>query len=127
VFCSFVQVCGSTVAQVAIDAGGRALFARYSREDESDADSVGVGYLLTAGIDPRGMPALFRRMAEARERDPSLLDSWFATHPLEADRITRTSAVITRLDVATPGTLVRDDPAFDRLRSRLRDVSRSGP
>jgi predicted Zn-dependent protease len=126
VFCYLVPVCESAAARMAIDVGGQALFARYSRDDESEADSASVSHLVAAGIDPRSIPALFTRLAEARQRDPSSLESWFATHPQEGDRIARTSALIAAHDSVDLDRLVRVDAGYDRLRARLAGVARTG-
>lgn len=97
-FCSVVSVCGSAVAQIALDVGGQVLFAKYSREDESEADSAAVGYLVAAGVDPRGIVTMFEQFAEQRGRDPTVLDAWFGSHPLEESRIARTSALVRAVD-----------------------------
>ena len=69
--CAVVNICSSTAAQVAIDVGGKALLAKYSRDDEAQSDSAAVGYLLRAGINPRGIPQMFERMAAVRRVNPS--------------------------------------------------------
>jgi beta-barrel assembly-enhancing protease len=70
VICAVVNLCSSTAAQVAIDVGGKALFAKYSRDDEAQSDSAAVGYLLAAGINPRGIPQMFERLAAERQVNP---------------------------------------------------------
>lgn len=95
-FCWATGACESTVAQVAIGLGGEALFAKHSRDDERQADSAAVEYLVNAGIDPRGVPDMFRRLMEARRANPSAVESWFSTHPLEEERIARTEALVAR-------------------------------
>jgi predicted Zn-dependent protease len=95
-FCWATGACESTVAQVAIGLGGEALFAKHSRDDERQADSAAVEYLLNAGIDPRGVPDMFRRLMEAKRANPSAVESWFSTHPLEEERIARTEALVAR-------------------------------
>src|SRR5690606_1033255 len=41
--------------QVALGVGGSMVFAKFSRDDEREADSVAVGYMTRARIDPSGM------------------------------------------------------------------------
>ena len=122
VFCAIVSVCSSTAAQIAIDVGGQALFARYSRDDEAQADSAAIGYLVAAGIDPRGIPAMFARMAAERRTDPGALDAWFGSHPLEESRITRTTALISTIGPSTLGPLVADDPSFTAFKEVVRGL-----
>jgi predicted Zn-dependent protease len=112
VFCAIVNICSSTAAQVAIDVGGQALFAKYSRDDEARADSAAVGYLSSAGIDPRGIPAMFQRLAELRDANPTALEAWFGSHPLEASRVRRTSGLISRIGPSRLDQLDADDPSY---------------
>jgi predicted Zn-dependent protease len=119
VFCAIVNICSSTAAQVAIDVGGQALFAKYSRDDEAQADSAGVGYLLAAGINPNGIPRMFERMESIRRADPSALDAWFGSHPLEATRVARTKALISTLPASRLDSLPIDDPSFAAFKANV--------
>ncbi|MEY2982573.1 MAG: hypothetical protein RL562_2800, partial [Planctomycetota bacterium] len=50
----------------------------FSREHESEADHIGLIYLVRAGYDPNAAPALWERMAALQaEREPEFL----STHP----------------------------------------------
>ncbi|MGH8311641.1 MAG: M48 family metallopeptidase, partial [Steroidobacteraceae bacterium] len=53
--CVLTNVCQSGVGSAAIQVGGSALFAKFSRDDEAQADERAIQYLVRAGIDPRGM------------------------------------------------------------------------
>lgn len=122
-FCSITGFCGSTVAQVAINVGGEALFAGHSRADESEADSAAVGYLVQAGIDPRGLPAMFRRMGESRTSSPGAIEGWFASHPDDGDRVARTAQLTALYSGAELDRLARTGAGFEDLQERLRAVS----
>jgi predicted Zn-dependent protease len=119
-FCSVTGFCGSTAAQVVINVGGGALFAHHSRAEELEADSAAVDYLVRAGIDPGGLPEMFRRFAEERGRNPGAVEAWFATHPLEEDRIAATLDWIGRYPEAQLGGLRGADTAFEDLQESLR-------
>ena len=125
VFCAVVSICSSTAAQVAIDVGGQALFAKYSRDDEAQADSAAVGYLVAAGINPRGIPAMFERMAALRQADPTALDAWFGSHPVEESRTARTNALISMIGTSRLDSLPSDDPSFASFRESVRALGRS--
>ncbi|HEY7530713.1 MAG TPA: M48 family metalloprotease [Gemmatimonadota bacterium] len=65
--------------------GTNVLFLGLSREDELEADSLGVVYASRAGYDPAGLGAFVRKL-EANESRP-LLKQLGATHPKPADRL----------------------------------------
>ena len=92
--CRLTDLCSSEVARAAIQLGGAALFARYSRHDEAEADSQAVQLVVNAGIDPNGIPALFKRLIEERRRVAGGIEAFFASHPLEEDRIVATEREI---------------------------------
>jgi len=117
--CILTRVCENQAAGAAIQIGGSALFAKFSRDDERQADEEGVAYLLRAGIDPRGIPDMFRILIEERKRRPAGVDAWFSTHPLEEDRLQETEALIARTSSAKLQSLTRDTPAYQSFRQRL--------
>jgi predicted Zn-dependent protease len=53
----------------------------YSREDEYEADRVGLFYMAKAGFDPRAAPRIWKRVAEREKSERGVLMSIFATHP----------------------------------------------
>jgi predicted Zn-dependent protease len=117
--CTLTRICDNSVAQTAIQVGGAALFARYSRRDEAEADSEAVGNVMRAGIDPEGIPALFERLLAERRQSPLAIESFFASHPLEEERIRETERVIAALPPASLEGLARDIPSYREFRARL--------
>jgi predicted Zn-dependent protease len=117
--CTLTRICDNNVAQAAIQVGGAALFARYSRHDEAEADSEAVENVVRAGIDPEGIPALFERLLEERQTSPMAIGAFFASHPLEEDRIRATERLIAALDPERRRGLVRDVPSYAEFRARL--------
>jgi predicted Zn-dependent protease len=83
---SFCQGLAGTGVSVLAQAG----FAKFSRDDETESDRFGVKYVTRAGIDPRGMPSMFRILLRERERNPGSVEAWFASHPVEESRIRTT-------------------------------------
>jgi predicted Zn-dependent protease len=115
-FCAVTGWCSGDVAQIAINVGGAALFAKYSRSDEADADSVAVSLLYVAGIDPRGVPAMFERLLHERETRPGAMTVFLSTHPLEEERVERTRALADQWPAAQLDRLTSDDDAFAAIR-----------
>jgi predicted Zn-dependent protease len=127
VVCGLTNICSSNAARVAINVGGAALFARFSRHDEYQADSAAVGILTRAGYDPQGIVSMFAKLLETREQRPDLVEGWFASHPLEEDRIAAVTRVIRESPRPEAGKLVRDDPAFHEFQARVRALPPSPP
>ena len=79
--CTLINVCGSQAAQAAINVGGSALFAKFGRDDEREADRDAVASVVRAGIHPRGIPEMFQILLAERDRNRSAVEGWFSTHP----------------------------------------------
>ena len=75
--CVLTNVCNSQIAQAGINVAGTAVFAKFSRDDERQADAAGVEELVRAGIDPRGMPEMFEKLLAERQSRPSGVETWF--------------------------------------------------
>jgi len=117
--CTLTRVCEHAGSQIVINAAGSALFARYSRQDESQADSEAVVNVVNAGIDPRGIPELFQILLRERERAPTRFDAFFASHPLEESRIAATDQQIAKLDRNRLQGLAQDDPSFQGFKRSI--------
>jgi predicted Zn-dependent protease len=67
----------------------------YSREQEDEADTLGLYLMSSAGMDPRGMIRVFERLREAHGEGNSIL-RYFSTHPSFKDRIANLESIIER-------------------------------
>jgi beta-barrel assembly-enhancing protease len=58
---------------------------KYGRQDEHEADTFGLDYIVQAGYDPRGILGVMKVLEEASKgnRQPE----WMSSHPLPANRI----------------------------------------
>jgi len=61
--------------------------AQFSREQEFEADELGVRHMAAAGYDPQGMVNFLERLVEMAQRDPGTVERFFATHPATEERI----------------------------------------
>ena len=120
VVCGLTNICSSDAARVAINVGGAALFARFSRRDEMQADSAAVGIVMRAGYSPQGIATMFEKLLETRDRRPDIVAGWFASHPMEEERIATVVRIIRSTPQADGRTLVRDDPSFHEFQARIR-------
>lgn len=99
--------------------GATAYVQGFSREQEFEADQLGIRYLADAGYDPRAMSTFLQALQandayEARRsgRDPGS-ESWFAgwlrSHPRTPDRVERAAASVAS---ETPGARETDRDSF---------------
>lgn len=72
---------------------------RFSREQEYQADTLGLRYLLSAGYDPAGGPGILAALGRAaalearvQGRDQRQLPEWASTHPMSENRVRRALA-----------------------------------
>lgn len=105
------------VAGAAVQVGAQAYFAHYSREDELEADRIGVRLLPGAGIDPRGIETFFRKLLDDRARAPSTLEQWFSTHPLTEERIAEVQRLLAT--VTLPRGLEVSSRDYDDFKARV--------
>ncbi len=124
--CGLTRVCESGAAATAVQLGAGVAFAKFSRQDESEADHEGVIFTTKAGIDPRGIPDMFQILLDERQSRPDMVSSWFASHPLEEDRIRATREEIQQMvSPAQLATLTRDTRNFHAFQDRLRSLPRA--
>ncbi len=129
-------VVGSSVFNQVANIGGELYLKGYSRDQEHQADDLGIRYLRGAGYDTaaaaqflRSLQAdseLKRRIAGAKGKDP--LADIFATHPRTADRVERAAAAAgggngaprlrSRFMDEIDGMIFGDDPAEGLVREQ---------
>ena len=66
--------------------GSGLLLARYSRDNERQADELGMEYMVRAGYHPKGMIALQDQLRKLSRGKPNALELMFATHPMSEER-----------------------------------------
>ena len=68
---------------------------KYSRQNEEEADRIGIATVYDAGYDPRAMPVMFERMFRQARIQGNQPPEYLSTHPLSEKRIadTRNRAV----------------------------------
>ena len=105
---------GATAAKLAAGFLANGIFLKFSRDDEREADRVGLQMLTRAGWDGRGMVELFEILRQEQKRDPGRVETFFSTHPSAQDRITRLET-----DVAKRRGGRRDSAQFQSVKTRL--------
>jgi predicted Zn-dependent protease len=125
--CILTSVCNSQVAGAAINVAGGALFARFSRQDEAEADNEGFNNVVRAGISPVGMVTMFQKLIAERKSRPGGVEAWFITHPLEEDRVAAIQARINQLPKGQLASLGTDTRNFHTFKARLQSMPPSPP
>ena len=105
---------GAGAAQVAAGFLTNGVFLKFSRDDEREADEVGLEILRRAGWNPRGMVELFEVLRREARRDPGSVEVFFSSHPPPQDRINRLQGQIGRNPSGR-----RDSPEFQKIKARL--------
>jgi predicted Zn-dependent protease len=75
---------GLTAGAGSIAAG--ALLAKYSRDDERQADALGMEYMVRSNYSTKGMVGLMDMLRSLSKRKPNAIEMMFATHPMSDER-----------------------------------------
>lgn len=76
---------------------GSGFLTLHSRDEEREADFLGVRAMPGAGFDSQGMITMFQKLQRIEEEDSDLLGSLFSDHPDAEERIANTRYEIARL------------------------------
>ena len=103
-------------------AGAQQSALEYSRENEMEADRIGMVLLHRAGFDPRAMPAFFERFQDW-QRFASKPPAFLSTHPVTLSRISDTQGRAEQF----PRRTYRDSAEYSLIRSKVRLRMASSP
>jgi predicted Zn-dependent protease len=93
-------VAGSLARDLGVSLGqmvGSGFLTLHSRDEEREADFLGVRTMPGAGFDPQGMITMFQKLQRIEEQDSDLLGSLFSDHPDAEERISNTRYEIARM------------------------------
>lgn len=76
---------GSLASQLGM-LGAGALLAHYSRDNERQADALGLEYMVKAGYNPNGFVGLMDMLKSTSQHEPSAIELMFSTHPMSDER-----------------------------------------
>jgi predicted Zn-dependent protease len=123
ILCALTGVCQSGVAQAAINVGGTAVFAKFSRTDEVQADEGGFNNMIRAGINPRGMLTFFQKLlAEEQQSGGGNASAWFSDHPGTSDRIQDIQRMLNQVPASQLNSLQVNESGFTTMKSRLNQL-----
>ncbi len=129
------------LAGVQVAAGGRAGVAElsgvtanllengFSRDQEREADWLGIDYMAKAGYNPLGAVKLQEYFFEQLEggKNPLFLEGLFRTHPFSKERMENAKARVAQLypDAARNPDYTFNEAAFRQKTARLREVQKA--
>jgi predicted Zn-dependent protease len=108
-----------TSLQGAADLAGAAagvIFLKFSRDDERQADDLGLRYLVSGGYDPHPMGEVFMTLERVGEEQGAPdAPTWMLTHPDPGNREQRISEQIRAMQTDFSGRAVKRDEYFSRI------------
>lgn len=109
-------------AAVAIQGGTYLAMRQFSRDDEREADRLGVQAMIEAGYDPREGVQFFEKLnaLQGGAGDASLLSKLMSTHPPTPERIDNIHELISEFDL-TRYPMQTNSPEFEAARAALRE------
>ncbi len=91
---AFFEGTAGQVAEGATKVAGGVANLRYSRDDEYEADQVGLDYVQRAGYNPWGMVELLTVLKNLSDSEPGRFTEMFQTHPLSSKRVAEAEEMI---------------------------------
>jgi len=86
---AYAEQQGSDLADLTTGLGNiaaGALLAKYSRDNEREADSLGMRYMVQSNYSPEGMIGLMDILRSMSKRKPNAIETMFTTHPMSDER-----------------------------------------
>src|SRR5580704_645601 len=96
---------------------GAQMQINFTRDQEYEADRVGMGYLAHAGFDPLGMPNFFEVLSRAYGYGESNVPRMLIDHPVTSDRIAEARNRAAQMERPKH---VEDSVSFGLIKERLR-------
>jgi beta-barrel assembly-enhancing protease len=94
----------------------------FTRDNEREADRVGIGYLAGAGFDPYGMGSMFETMARHEGLAATYIPAMLIDHPVDSDRIAEQRARAAQF----PPRKGQDSQSYALIRERVRILTATG-
>ena len=90
------------------------LFLKHGRDDELQADKLGVGYTARSGWDPGGVAGMLNTLSRLDEANGTRkgVPNWLSTHPAPADRVQEIEPIVQQAKATVAGTPIVDEQEF---------------
>ena len=111
---------GSNIASQVVGTGAQLYTLKYGRDQEYQADGLGIRYMTAAGYDPYASADMLASLAASSNlaartsgRNANAVPTWASTHPNSADRVRRAAALAKQ--TGRPETTPPQDTAYLRM------------
>ncbi|HUO19739.1 MAG TPA: M48 family metalloprotease [Steroidobacteraceae bacterium] len=94
----------------------------FTRDNEREADRVGIGYLAAAGFDPYGMGEMFQTMSKRAGLTETYIPAMLIDHPMDTDREAEQQARAAQF----PPRTGKDSLSYELIRERVRVLTATG-
>ncbi|HET7756696.1 MAG TPA: M48 family metalloprotease [Steroidobacteraceae bacterium] len=94
----------------------------FTRDEEKEADRVGMGYLYGAGFDPKAMGDVFETLGRSEGLAATYIPAMLNDHPVTSDRIAEARARAAQF----PPRKSHDSLSFQLIRERVRVLTATG-
>jgi predicted Zn-dependent protease len=93
------------------------LFLKFSRDNENQADELGLRYMSRAQYDPHQMPEIFKMLDQVGKASGGggRLPEWLSTHPNPGNRLQHITTLIARMPADSGGSTVNRESYERRL------------
>jgi predicted Zn-dependent protease len=94
----------------------------FTRDNEAEADRVGIGYMAGAGFEPKGMGDFFETLSRRYSLSTSWIPPMLLDHPVTTDRIAEARARAAQM----PPVHAKDSLSYQLIKERVRVLMSSG-
>jgi predicted Zn-dependent protease len=96
-------------------------YLKFSRDNEREADYLGLQYMYKSGYDPNAFVSFFEKIQAEERRHPGSIPKIFSTHPPTPDRVQKAQEEIATI-LPTRDEYVVTTSEFDTVKARLRRI-----
>lgn len=96
-------------------------FLKFSRDDEREADYLGLQYMYKAGYDPNSFISFFEKVEALEKKQPGTIPKYFSTHPPTPDRIAAAQKEIAEI-LPPRNEYIVTTSEFDMVKRRLQMI-----
>lgn len=116
------QAAAGTTAGKAVKLFGTAGLLYHSRQDELEADRLGMQAMYNSNYDLNAMETMFLKLQAVQKYEPGKLEQWLSTHPPISQRIEQVRLVESELPKQPSPQ--RNSAQFQEIKSRVSGLNR---